>query len=445
MLARDFPVDSYLLEIRIPASQQLHLAGGGLRAEIITETVVDGPVRKYSVRLSGLAPLPREPLAATGSEPFMAFSLAPDWVAALPLAGEAEVLPAAMTEKVSQLKARHPALADLLGALQQVVAVELGNCGLGIEATGWRSRPLERVVQGNYATRLEKALLLKALLTQAGIDAELLAVAAGPDLAVAAPTSLQLEEFWLKVPAIAAYLDPCRGQHEFFPYSLQGRDAWNFASQSLEKLPATSGEQNLVDISGKVQLTADGACGTLLVMARGMFNRYNEATADHGQAITAILKKIFPLGKVEVKKLLELTRQQIRAEVAFSATWLKESGAGFLSMEPLRLPGLDENMVILDTRETSLALEAPFQVFLQLDIDPAPELKLEVASPPVERKNSTGHFSRSLTRVKNGLLRFCATVAIEKGVISPEEYPLLRELLLPYFSPDFGLVFKKQK
>ena len=34
---------------------------------------------------------------------------------------------------------------------------------------------------------------------------------------------------------------------------------------------------------------------------------------------------------------------------------------------------------------------------------------------------------------------------MDKSLIGPEKYPLLRELLLPYFAPDLWLVFKKTK
>lgn len=442
ILARPFPVDEYALEIRVPAARQLLFAGGGFDGEIVTEIVTDGPIKKYAFRFSGLAPLPREPLAPAGCEPFLAFALAPDWAAALPLAEASQVLPAILAAKVDRLKGENPTLPELLSALQKAVAVEIRNCDLGIEATGWRSRPLERVAQSNYATRLEKALLLGAMLKQAGVDAEMLAVAAGPQLAVPAASPLQLGEFWLKVPAAAAYIDPCREQHEFFPYALQGRDAWNFTSRSLEKLPVASGEQNLMDVSGKVQLTAEGASGTVAVTAGGMFNRYNEAAADHGKFITAILKRILPVEKIEVKKLLELTRRQTRAEVAFDGKWLKDAGAGFLSVDTLLLPGLNENMVILEKRESPLALEAPFRASLDLEIEPAPELKLEYAAPALERRNKLGHFTRSLAAGKNGVMRFSAAVVLEQGAVSPQDYPLLRELLLPYFAPDFGLVFK---
>jgi len=445
VLARPFPVDAYSLEIRIPATKQLFFAAGGFDGEIASEIVSDQALKKYLFRFSGLAPLPREPLAVAGSEPFLAFALTPDWAAALPLAEESLVLPAVLADKVGKLKTQHPALPELLAALQKIAASEIRNCSLGVEATGWHSRPLERVVQSNYATRLEKALLLGAMLKKAGLDAEMLAVAAGPGLAAPAATPLQVGEFWLKVPAAGAFLDPCREQHEFFPYALQGRDAWNFASGSLEKLPLSTWESNVVGVTGRVQLSADKASGTLVVAARGMFHHYNEAAADHGTFIAAILKGIFPVEKVEVKKLQELTRKQVRAEAAFDGKWLKDSGAGFQRLEAFHLPGLNENMAVLGKRGSDLALEAPFRVSLDLEVEPAKDLNLEYSAPALERRNKLGRFARSLTVGNNGVMRLVAEVVLECGVVPPGDYPLLRELLLPYFTPDLWLLFKKQK
>lgn len=443
VLARPFPIDEYTLEIRIPAARQLFFGAGGFNGEIVTEIVADGPVRKYAFRFTGLAPLAREPLALAGAEPFLAFALAPDWAAALPLAGASQDLPAVLADKADKLKALHPAAPELLAALQKAVAGEIKNCGLGVEATGWRFRPLERVAQSNTATRLEKALLLGALLKRAGVDSELLAVAAGPELAAAAATPLQLGEFWLKVPAAQAYLDPCREQHEFFPYALQGRDAWNFAGRSLEKLPLSTANDNGLQLSGKARLDADGASGTLLVAARGRFNRYDDAAADAGKFIAGVVKRFFPAEKVEVSKILELTRRQTRAEVTFAGKWLRELGAGFFAADAVPLPGLNENMVILDKRESPLTLEEPFQVALELEIEPASGLKLEYTAPALERKNKLGRFSRSLTAGKGGAVKISSAVALEQGVVSPAEYPQLRELLLANFVPDFWMVFKK--
>ncbi len=445
ILSRDFPVDKFRLEIDVPAGQALRyrVFGSPVQAKVSDS----GAGKAYAFELASLPPAAHEALAPAGSEPAVVFSTAADWPRALALAADPAPLPAALADKVEKMKAQSPARVDLVAALQNAVAVEMKNCGLGVDATGWRVRPLERVVQGNYGTRLEKALLLRALLKKAGIEAELLATAVGPDLAADAPTPLQLGGFWLKAGAAphALYLDPCHEQNEFFPYGLQERVAWNLERQAPEKLPASGWEENGVEISGTVQLDAAVASGTLMVAVRGMFNRYGEATADNGKFIAEVLKKSFPIDKAEIKKLLQLTRREIRAEVTFSGKWLKEAGSGYFAVDACRLPGLAENMIILEKRESPLAPEAPFRVSLQLDIEPAAGLKLEYAAPGLERKNALGYFSRGLAVEKSGRLRFSQSVAIYKALIGPEQYPLLRELLLPYFAPDFWLVFKKEK
>ncbi len=334
-----------------------------------------------------------------------------------------------------------------MAALQNLVAVEIQNCGLGSDETGWQPRPLERVFASNYATRLEKALLLRALLKASGFGAELLGVAAGAAFAMDVATPLQLNEFWLKVSEgpHGLYLDPAHEQHEFFPYRCQGLDAWNFERQAPEKLPLSAWEANGIDISGAVQLGPEGASGTLVVAARGIFNRYEEAAADSSKFVSGLLKKFFPVEKAEVKKILQLTRHEIRVEAAFSGPWLKDAGADIFTIDACRLPGLSENMVQQVQRELPLVLEAPFKISLELDLQPASGLGLDYSAPDVDLTNETGYFSRKHRLQKDGHILFSETCGILNSPVTPELYPRLRALLLPYFTPDFWLVFKKQK
>jgi hypothetical protein len=445
ILARDFPVDKYRLEIKVPAGQTLRYRVFGSQVEAKVSDA--GAGKLYTFGLTSLPPAAHETLAPTGSEPAVVFSTAADWPRALALANDPAPLPAALLERIEKLKAQYSALDDLLAELQKIIAVEVQGCRLGNDATGWQPRPASRVFLSNYGTRLEKALLLRAMLDRAGIKAEVLAVANGKAFAADLPAFQQIGEYWLKVNegSHALYLDPWQEQQEFFPYRLQERDAWNLEKLALEKLPANDWQGSGIDVSGTVQLAADGASGTLVVAARGTFNRYNEATADSNKFIAGLLKKIFPVEKVEIKKLLSLSRREVRVEAAFSGKWLKEIGAGFYSAEAVRLPGLTENMALPAQRETPLALDAPFQASVNLELQPVDGLKLEYAVPNVERRNELGHYARKLVLEKNGLLRFSQSCAIEKAQIEPENYPLLRELLLPYFTPDLWLVFKKEK
>lgn len=443
ILNRDFPVDNYRLEIKVPAGETLryHIFGSQAEAKVSDS----GAGKLFTLALASLPPAAHEALAPAGSEPAVVFCTAADWRKALALAGDPAPLPAALLERIEKLKTQYPARPDLLAELQKIVAVEVQGCRLGGDATGWLPRPASRVFLSNYGTRLEKALLLRAMLDRAGIKAEALAVANGSAFAVDVPAFQQTGEYWLKVSEgpHALYLDPWQEQQEFFPYRLQERDAWNLEHLVLEKLPASDRQGSGVDVSGTVQLAVDGASGTLVVAARGMFNRYNEATADSGKFITGLLKKIFPMEKVEIKKLLSLSRREVRVEATFSGKWLKEAGTGLYSAEPLRLPGLSENLVIMEKRESPLQLDAPFQASVNLELQPAAGLKLEYAAPNVERRNELGYYARGLVVEKNGVLRFSQGFAIEKALIGPEKYPLLREMLLPYFAPDLWMIFNK--
>jgi hypothetical protein len=445
VLAKAFPVGSYRLTIMVPADQVLRTRVFGLKAE--AEVSGTETEKRTTFTLANLRPDVHEPLAGDAAAPFIVFSTAANWEQATALSAGDTAFPALLGEKIEKLKVQYPSRPDLLAALQQAAASEVQNCDLGLETVGWQPRPIERVAASNYGTSLEKALLLQSMLQKAGITAELLAVAAGRDFAEEVPAAQQIGDFWLKVADEdqVSYLDPCHEQNEFSPYRCQGFAAFNLGRKELEKLPATNWEQNGVEISGKVVLDPAGAAGTLAVTARGVFNRYGEAVENSGKFIEGLLKKIFPVEKAEVKKLLLLSRREIRVEATFSGKWLKEAGAGFFSLDACRLPGLSENMVQQVKRESPLVLDAPFKVSLDLDLQPSVGLVLEYGTPDVQVKNEAGYFSRSLRLEKNDHIRFMQNCGIEKMPLAPELYPLLRELFRAYFTPDFWLVLKKSK
>ncbi len=445
ILNRDFPVDRYRLTITVPAKQDLRCQVFHPQARVEASAV--GLEQCHALELNAVPAAAREPLAPAQAEPFIVFSTAADWPQALVWKDDPAPLPAALVAKVEKVKAQYPARPDLLAALQQAVAVDLANCGLGSDKAGWQPRSPGRVFDSHYGTRLEKALLLRAMLEQAGISADLLGVAAGGSFAAAVPTPLQLDDFWLAVDdgPNRLYLDPGHEQHEFFPYGHPGVAAYHFGRREIEKMPASDWNQNGVEIAGTVQLDTSGASGTLVVTVRGSFQRYKEAAENSGAFISALLKRIFAVDKAEVKKLLALTRREVRAEMTFSGKWLKEAGAGFHSVDACRLPGLYENLVQLPKRELPLALAAPFKIRLELELRPAPGLSLDYSAPDVEVTNEAGYFVRRHVLQKDGQIRFTETCGIKDAPLSTAAYPRLRELLRAYFTADFWLLFRKEK
>jgi len=444
ILAKTFPIDTFKLKILVPASQVLRYRVFGLQAD--PEISNADTEKQWVVTLKSIKPFIPEPLSSELAAPRIVFSSASVWEQALAVASDPSQLPAVLADQIAKLKTQTPAGLDLLAALQKIVALEFQNCTLGSVNAGWQPRPLNRVALSNYGTKLEKALLLQAMLQKAGIAAELLAIAAAADFAADVPAVSQLGDIWLRVVdgSQALYLDPCHEQHEFFPYRCQGLAAFNLKSGQLETLPAADWGQNGIDVFGTVVLEPAAVSGSLTVSARGIFNRYEEAAENNTKFVEGLLKKTIPVEKVEIKKLLVLTRHEFRAEVTFSGKWLKDVGAGFFSVDACRLPGLPDHIIQQNQRETPLLLDAPFKISLDLDLQPTAGLILDYSSPQVEKTNEVGYFSRSHSFEKNGHIRFSETCGILNNPVRAELYPRLRELLKVYFTPDFWLVFKKK-
>jgi hypothetical protein len=104
LLTRNFPVEHYLLEIKVPAGRELLYKVCGLASDV--KVVESGSEKIYTLRLAGLKPAAHEPLAPAGSEPAVVFSLAADWPKALALANDSAPLPAALAEMITKLQAK---------------------------------------------------------------------------------------------------------------------------------------------------------------------------------------------------------------------------------------------------------------------------------------------------------------------------------------------------
>lgn len=446
-LVQDFPVDRYRLTVKVPAGHELNCRASEASVSVAQVQETDGKV--YAVSLQNLQPASREPLQHALAKPYVVFSAAADWKQVSAAGDDSALLPAAFVERIQALQSKKNLRSDLLNALQQICAQEIQNCLLEADSVGWRPRSADRVLASNYGTGLEKARLLKAMLAAAGVDCEMLAVFADP-FAMQVPAVQQVKGYWLKLADDSGvwFIDPCKSQDGVFRFALAATAAWNLQRNEAEALPVPGEKDNRVELSGSLALGGDGVSGLLRVTAKGSFLRYDEAAADAGNFIAGLLRTIFPVDKVELVKLDRLTREELCAEVQLNGKWLLPGSDGdgkaeFLTVAPFRLPMLQEGMVQPENRRTILQLEAPFAFALNLELTPEKGLYLEYAPADLSGQNEFGRFSRTLARDGNGTLRASLSCGISRAQIAVQDYPKLRRVLLPGFSPGPWLLFRK--
>ena len=212
-------------------------------------------------------------------------------------------------------------------------------------------------------------------------------------------------------------------------------------------MPAASRERSGVEISGTVQLDPAGASGNLTVTARGIFNRYTEAAADSGKFIAGLLKKIFPVRQAGDQ---ETARPDAGGKCASrrpsAARGSRRPAPVSSAPTPSVCPDLSENLVQLEKRETPLVLDAPFAVSVEPGAAAGRRPEARIRRPQrASARTRPGIFPAAWWSRKTACCGFPRALRIDKALIGPDKYPLLRELLLPYFAPDFWLVFKKEK
>ena len=450
-LTRPFPVDRYTLTVAIPASKELHARLFGQKAFMACSQ--NDSQKTYRIDIENLPPSQREPLGHPQAEPLIVFSTALDWKEALPVHDDPSVLPSALITRIKKIRSQKMQRLDLLSALQGIAADEVQNCPLHIEDTGWLPRPNERVASRNTATRLEKALLLKAILKEAGIDAQLL-VAFGDAFAPQVPTALQAKAFWLKIPDAEKplYLDPWQAQNGFFPFAIHGLDAWNSSLSELEALPKAESSMNQIAITGTLTMGADGVLGSLNVLSQGRFHQYSEASLSSQKYFEGLLRQFFPVEKATPSKLQFLSPAGIQADLSLSGAWLESQDKGkspktspaYFTFPVFHIPMLNEDMVRLESRITPMLMDAPFELSIKLEIQPQKELQQVYRALDIKEENELGSFIRTVKQDKNGGLQISLECTIKRSLLGPEDYPMLRQLLLSHFTPGPWLVFRRE-
>jgi hypothetical protein len=445
-LTRSFPIDHHTLTLTVPAGQTLHVSVVG--AEALVKTWQNGSEVVYGLERQNVAPMLHEPMSSPRSEPFILFSASSDWAAALSHPEDSSTLPEIWLQRLAKLQAGSQSASERLQALQRMVAQDVRNCPLGIETTGWKARNVETVAQSNYATRLEKALLLKAVLKQAGFSAELLAVSPLP-LAEGAAALQQFQGFWLtlKQENEALYLDPWSRQQRFFPDAIAGWTALNLDTMKVEKLPLTSESGNGIQLTGALDLKTTGVSGNIDLVVRGRFHRPWDAASDAAAYAKSILSLFFPVEKVDLKKLSRLTQDELMVSLDVQGNWLSALGAAAdacYSLDQIHLPGMTAEMVQLRERQTALLLDGPFETAMSLSLRPETGLDLELAAPALQQENELGSFVRSLGKAEDGTLQLTLRYGLNQQLVEPQDYPRLRALLLPGFEPGPLAFFRKK-
>ena len=439
------PINRLVIKISVPAGKKLKYK--------VFHTDIEPGIKKdsnrtlYTFTFENLESYLEEPLNRGINRPVIVFSTADKWESVFPCPERVAPLPEKLVKEVEEKKSAVANRDEFYFKLQELVADEIENCRIGMNLNGFTIRNLQQVYASNYGTAIEKAYLFYHLLKQLNIPAEIVAVPYDKKMALEVPTVLQVDQYLLKVKDESVkpfFLNPRESGERLFPSKLGGVTVYNLQKKSFEKLDNCIGSNNRVNISGKVKINEDKTEGELNILLKGYFFPYRSTLKESKASLLKVIKGILPVSKLEVKKIVRLTPQQVAAAVSIEGEFLKELYQQRYLVNKFKFPNVIDGMISIKERKYPLHLDGAFTFKIKLEIEISKDMDISFLTPPITVKNDMGYYIQMAESSKPGFVTLEMALGIENSVIEPRDYPQFRKIVSKYFVKEPLIVVKKK-
>ena len=317
------PTDHLIIRFIIPDSIDLKYKIYSLNNK--PEIEKDNEKKIYTFSFENLKAFIYEPYIKFQDAPHIIFSTASNWASVFPKTEKTQQMHARLLKEVEKLKKSGSNENEFCFGVQNIVAQDIDNCRIGAGLTGINIRDINQVYLSNYGTKLEKAYLLNQIFKKFDISSEILAVPFKKHIIDAVPTIFQIEDYLIKIKDNGTiYLNPCKVRNNLFPYKLSGSQVYNVSRGELENIRAYTWNDSKIDISGKIKIGKEKSNGEFFISIKGNFNQYKSAVKNNKSFLKRILGNILSISKLDVKKILLLTPEELKAEVKIEGKILKE-------------------------------------------------------------------------------------------------------------------------
>ncbi len=402
----------------------------------------------YSWKALELPEFPQEdqPLTSWYLLPAAVWSAAGTWKEILASMGPRMAAAAAADDAISAWAAK--ALEGLGSEDQKILKIHsqllsgVRKIEWPLASGGFMCRSAAEVFRSRYANPLEAAVLLKAALGAAGIQA-VLAFASDSRVAVADFAFLGPEaEAWVEAGSQGLMLNAARGAEDCGPNHTAGRSFVKLGHRSAEEFKP---RETPAEASAKVSVTlaADlSATGKARLSLRGRFNPFlGIQTSDDPEAAKKAAEgmagKVFPkaaLDKFDVAVMGPLLAD-LRLEIKAPA--VKEAAADLYFIE---LPPAAKGFAGLDfalhraSRSTLLDLRGPFAATASVEIVLPAGFKVKALPRDMDFKSGAFRAKREW-KAEESKIRLEETVAADSRYLEPGDYESFRGNVLGLENP----------
>ncbi|NWJ52924.1 MAG: DUF3857 domain-containing protein [Bacteroidetes bacterium] len=451
ILTTNSPVKELEIIIKVPQSQKI---GWQLfNSKIIPVVKVEGDYTIYSFTFRGLKAIAHELFQPRDNrlQPRLVFTTGKQLFEKI-TAQPAFALEAndGMNALVESVKSKETDPLKIALKLQEIVITEFATNMVPPIYMGFKMRMPTEVYTSNYGNEPEKALLLAALLKQAGFEATLAALSPSAILDVKSANPLLFTEYLVKAELPSGrsiVLSPIRMQDQNPIVSQPNKSLALLVPGKALTFERLSQEHNLINLNGKITIDNNGkAVGVCSASLSGIAQPYYRV-ARNEKVVNGLFADGFT--SQDIKESMISENQPLALKVSYTIeknNILRESnGLSFLTLPQLIGDAAFWSFTEIPTARTE-SLELPSTIDQDYVLTLTLPANYSLLIPSVQKKirNSAG-------AVEIGIKQEGQTVTIKRKlsldtqVLKPEQVSELRELIAIWMNKNYKQLIIKKK
>lgn len=431
------PVKELTFIIRVPSGNKLNYSI--LNSTATPVVTKDGDLEVYTWNFTNIPAISTEDFQKGGNDlyPKILFSTAKDrsglYKEFLKQASFSYGLNTDMKNVVATISAENKEKTDIVLKLQEKVVTELRLYPVPQRYTGFTSRTAQETWNSNGGTAIEKAVLLTALLKEAGVEAYPVFMIKNTLYDESIGSMMDIEDIlvkaelpgsgpvWLSVntlnPQNLRFCSPDRVFAELRQEDIRLEKSISLKNKISLAGTFTVNEKN--QLSGEISFTEDNGTNPYLVLLRDK----NKAKSLFGGGLSSSDLKDPNITK------MGMDQSSVVIAVQKDKAFRSDSDYYFLQL-PLLTNGIESLGIHLLPKKRTTPLEIAFMMEESNDFTFVlpDKMKPFIPNEKIELKNNTGVFSFEV-KTKGEKVVVHKSLKLEKRLIQPTEYPEFKTLL----------------
>jgi hypothetical protein len=356
----------------------------------------------------------------------------------------------AMKSLVETVKSKETDPLKIALQLQEMVVSDVATNMVPPVYMGFKFRVPSEVYAGNYGSEPEKALLLAALLKQAGFEATLAALSPAGILDSKSANPLLFTDYLVKVDlptGQSIVLSPLRIQDQNPTVSQPNKSLALLVPGKALTFERLSQEHNLINLNGKLTIDNNGrAVGVCSASLSGLAQPYYRLVKND-KAVTALFTDGFT--PQDIKGFTVNENQPLALKVSYTIeknNIIREiNGICFLAIPQLAGDAALWNLTEIPTARTE-NLELPSTIDQDYSLTLALPTNYSLLVPSVQKKirNSAGAVEIAIKQ-EGQTVTIKRKLSLDTQILKPEQVSELRELITLWVNKNYKQLIIKKK